>query len=70
MNKLTYRKKGNMLYSFGGYGSSGQNFKLKYSEGEQWEELERSHLALVTSGMGSTSNNDIELSHYPHIFFP
>ena len=58
-----------MLYSFGGYGSAGQNFKLKFKEGEEWQELERSHLALVSSSMGKTSNNDIELSHYPNTFF-
>lgn len=70
MNKLIYRKKGNMVYSFGGYGSSGQNFKLKFEEGEEWSELERSHLALLSSAMGGTSNNDLELSHYPNTYFP
>ena len=49
MNKLLYKGDKNMLYSFGGYGSAGMNFKLKMEEGEEWQELERSHLALISS---------------------
>lgn len=70
MNKLLYRKQKNMLYSFGGYGSAGQNFKLKMEEGEEWEELERSHLALVSSSMGSRGQEMQELCHFPNTFFP
>jgi hypothetical protein len=47
MNKLIYRPKENMLYSLGGYGSCGQNYQLKMDAGEEWQELERSHVALM-----------------------
>lgn len=53
MNKLFYRPEANMLYSLGGYGSGGQNFKLKMEAGEEWEELERSHIALMPSSYNS-----------------
>ena len=36
MNKLLYKSSTNMLYSFGGYGSAGMNFKLLMEEGEEW----------------------------------
>lgn len=70
MNKLLYRPSKNMLYSFGGYGSAGQNFKLKMEEGEEWSELERSHLALMTSSIGQQAQNSQELCHYPHSYWP
>ena len=69
MNKLIYRAGINTLYSFGGYNSSGQNFKLKMDAGEEWQELERSHLALMPSSMGTQGQNPHELCHYPHIFY-
>lgn len=55
MNKLLYRSQSNQLYSFGGYNSAGMNFKLKMEEGAEWEELERSHMALVSSSQGNQS---------------
>ena len=32
MNKLVFHEESSMLYSFGGFGSSGQNFKLKLNK--------------------------------------
>jgi len=29
MNKLVFHEETNMIYSFGGFGSSGENYKLK-----------------------------------------
>ena len=69
MNKLVYRKDQNILYSIGGYGSEGQNFKLKMESGEEWVELERSHIPLMPSVFSATGQNPHELCHYPHIFY-
>lgn len=54
MNKLVFNEESSMLYSFGGFGSSGQNYKLKlnkenFLEVKDWEEFERKHTAIVTA---------------------
>jgi len=41
MNKLIFHEETSMLYSFGGFSSSGDNYKLKlgkgiFLEGENW----------------------------------
>ena len=78
MNKLVFHEEASMLYSFGGFGSSGQNFKLKLGkesliEGEDWQEFERKHTAIVTatnqSLQGTNAHDDIELVHFPTVYF-
>ena len=34
MNKLIFHEETSMIYSFGGFGSSGDNYKLKLGEGD------------------------------------
>lgn len=51
MGKLIYRSKKDTLYSFGGYGSGGQNFQVELNSGKEWEEYERSHIALLSSSV-------------------
>ena len=36
MNKLVLHKKMNKLYSFGGFGSGGQNFEVTLKDKETW----------------------------------
>jgi len=54
LNKLVFHEETNMVYSFGGFGSSGQNYKLRldkgnFIEGEEWKEFERKHTTIVTA---------------------
>jgi len=57
------------LYSIGGYGSSGQSFKLQLDAGQEWKELGRSHLALLTSSMARSTTQELELVNFPFVFF-
>ena len=68
MGKLIYRSNKDMLYSFGGYGSGGQNFQVELSSGKEWEEYERSHVALLSSSV-TGQDQEIELVHYNSIYF-
>jgi hypothetical protein len=52
MNKLIFHEETSMIYSFGGFGSSGDNYKFKLgkedlSDCENWKEFERKHTAIV-----------------------
>lgn len=68
MGKLVYRPKANEVYSIGGYGSGGQNFKKKMGKSATWDEFERSHVALLGSSI-TGQNQGIELVHYTSVFF-
>jgi hypothetical protein len=56
-----------MIYSFGGYGSGGQNFELLMKQGEEWKECSRSHTKLIE---GLTSEGNLtELVNATSLYF-
>ena len=63
-NTLVYRQADNIIYSFAGFGSAGQNFKLSLSDSEnKWEPMEKTHSTLV-------GESDLELPYKAAVYFP
>ena len=63
-SKLIFRSKANKIYCIGGFGSGGQNYQKKNEPDAQWEEFERSHASLMSTGSGT-----LELAHFSSIYF-
>ena len=58
------------MYSFGGYGSGGQNFELKLAEGEKWQECARSHTQILAMKAAEDPvSNVLELVNYSSLYF-
>jgi hypothetical protein len=71
MGKLIYREKEKTVYQIGGYGSVGQNFKLKLENGKEWEEFERSQASILPASLSNQKLGSlIELASLTAIYFP
>jgi hypothetical protein len=60
---MVYRTHNNTVYSIGGFGSGGFNYKRLNEKSAEWEEIERNHSALMSGGQ------EFELPYSTSIYF-